>query len=86
MTQTVEMYFDGEALRPQTPLKLDLHRLYSVVITDERPDREAAPDAWQVLEALTGAVDAPEDWSAEHDHYISGSPKRAAEDSVKSFL
>lgn len=79
MTQTVEVYFDGEALRPQTPLKLDLNRLCSVVITDEQPAQEAAPDAWQVLEALTGTVDAPEDWSAEHDHYISGAPKRVSE-------
>jgi hypothetical protein len=36
-------------------------------------------NAWDVLDALTGTVDAPEDWSSEHDHYITGSPKRHKE-------
>ncbi|WP_017298492.1 hypothetical protein [Nodosilinea nodulosa] len=33
-------------------------------------------NAWDVLESLTGTVEAPADWSAEHDHYIYGTPKR----------
>ena len=33
-------------------------------------------DAWDVLESLTGTVEAPADWSAEHDHYLYGTPKR----------
>jgi hypothetical protein len=32
-------------------------------------------DAWDVLEQLTGSVDAPEDWSVEHNHYLYGAPK-----------
>ena len=75
MTQTVEAYYDGTVLRPQTALDLDRDRLYSVTITEAPSRVEAATDAWQVLEALTGTVDAPEDWSAEHDHYLSGAPK-----------
>jgi hypothetical protein len=27
-------------------------------------------DAWDVLEALTGTVEASEDWSVRHDHYL----------------
>lgn len=35
-----------------------------------------ASNAWDVLESLTGTVEAPTDWSAEHDHYLYGTPKR----------
>ena len=36
---------------------------------------ETADNAWDVLEALTGTVEAPADWSAEHDYYLYGTPK-----------
>jgi hypothetical protein len=32
-------------------------------------------NAWDILESLTGTVEAPADWSAEHDHYLYGTPK-----------
>lgn len=32
-------------------------------------------NAWDVLESLMGTVEAPADWSAEHDHYLYGTPK-----------
>ena len=32
-------------------------------------------NAWDVLESLTGTTEAPTDWSAEHDHYLYGTPK-----------
>lgn len=37
---------------------------------------ETSGNAWDVLESLTGQVEAPIDWSAEHDHYLYGAPKR----------
>jgi hypothetical protein len=36
-------------------------------------------NAWDVLESLTGNVEAPTDWSSEHDHYLYGTPKRQEE-------
>ncbi len=36
---------------------------------------QTSNNAWDVLESLTGTVEAPEDWSAEHDHYLYGTPK-----------
>ncbi len=33
-------------------------------------------DAWDVLESLTATVEAPADWSSEHDHYLYGTSKR----------
>ncbi|NEO88287.1 MAG: hypothetical protein F6J87_29120 [Spirulina sp. SIO3F2] len=35
----------------------------------------ASSNAWDTLEALTGTVEAPADWSAQHDHYLYGIPK-----------
>lgn len=38
---------------------------------------EAEPgDPWDIIESMIGTVPAPSDWSAEHDHYIHGTPKR----------
>lgn len=34
-------------------------------------------DAWDLLEGLAGTVEGPEDWAAEHNHYLYGTPKRA---------
>jgi hypothetical protein len=45
----------------------------------QTPNKDATQDAWDVLDRLTGTVDAPEDWSTEHDHYITGAPKRQRE-------
>ncbi|GCL43768.1 hypothetical protein [Dolichospermum planctonicum] len=32
-------------------------------------------NAWDVLEALTGTIEAPSDWSSQHDHYLYGNSK-----------
>jgi hypothetical protein len=29
-----------------------------------------------VLESLTATIEAPADWSSEHDHYLYGTPKQ----------
>ena len=42
----------------------------------------AADGAWTLLESLTGTIQAPPDWSSEHDHYLYGTPKRQSEDNI----
>ena len=42
---------------------------------------QTSSNAWDVLESLTGTVEAPADWSAEHDHYLYGTPKHQETDS-----
>ncbi|HIK11753.1 MAG TPA: hypothetical protein IGS52_16075 [Oscillatoriaceae cyanobacterium M33_DOE_052] len=37
---------------------------------------QKAGNAWDVLESLTGTVEAPADWATEHDFYLYGTPKR----------
>ena len=43
-----------------------------------QPNSPTEPlNAWEYLRMHAGTVEAPEDWSAEHDHYLYGSPKRS---------
>ncbi|HYH79877.1 MAG TPA: hypothetical protein VEX86_08765 [Longimicrobium sp.] len=42
---------------------------------DAAVDEATSVDAFAVLESLTGSIDAPADWAAEHDHYLYGTPK-----------
>ncbi|OAB56404.1 hypothetical protein AY600_05570 [Phormidium willei BDU 130791] len=37
---------------------------------------QTSSDAWDILASLTGTIEAPADWSAEHDHYLYGTPKQ----------
>jgi hypothetical protein len=37
---------------------------------------EPLQNAWDVLESLTGTIEAPSDWASEHDHYLYGTPKQ----------
>lgn len=45
------------------------------VETLRQQHHQTSGNAWDVLESLTGTVEAPADWSAEHDHYLYGTPK-----------
>lgn len=74
MNELIAVTFDGSVLKPDKPLKLERNKRYLITIVPE----EVAPvqNAWDLSENLTGTVEAPEDWSAEHDHYLYGTPKR----------
>ena len=75
MSQTFTAVFDGDVLRPDSPLNLRPNNRY-FVIAEEIPEKTADNgDAWDLLAALAGSVQAPEDWAAEHDHYLYGTPK-----------
>jgi predicted DNA-binding antitoxin AbrB/MazE fold protein len=76
MGTTLIAIYDGQVLRPEGPVDLKPNTRYQVII-----EREVhlikGRDAWEVLEQVVGAVQAPEDWATEHDHYLYGTPKRA---------
>ncbi|OUC16088.1 MAG: hypothetical protein B0A82_03680 [Alkalinema sp. CACIAM 70d] len=40
------------------------------VMTLRQQHLQTSSNAWDVLESLTGTVEAPADWSAEHDRYL----------------
>lgn len=69
---------DVVELLPLESLKL-LWEIVSFLQTHTTPQitqtTSATTDAWDVLETLTGSVEAPTDWALEHNHYLYGTPK-----------
>jgi len=76
MKYIVSAVFDGQELHFDAPLELELNARYRITIEPES-DGAAEETAWDVLERYAGTVDAPADWSREHDHYLYGTPKRS---------
>jgi hypothetical protein len=78
MGKMLTAVFDGDVLRPDSPVDLKPHTRYMLIVEKEIGGESATetPTAWEVLDGLTGTVEGPEDWAAEHDHYLYGSPKR----------
>jgi hypothetical protein len=80
----IKGHFDGSVFVPDEPV--DLPRGQAVVMhVVPTPVADAAAvspngdgDFWTVLQKLSGSVEAPADWSAEHDHYLYGTPKKSA--------
>ncbi len=81
MSQTVVVVYDGTVLRPETPLDLEPDRRYLITL-EPVASVVSSESAWDVLDTLAGTVDAPEDWAAEHDHYLYGTSRRADEQST----
>ena len=61
MTKKVTVVFDGSVLRPDAPLDLTPNTRYVIVI-QELISAAVEGDAWDVLEAMTGTIEAPPDW------------------------
>ena len=54
-----------------------LKTILGLPASDEGPPRSGTETTfWDSLEKLTGSIEAPQDWSAEHDHYLYGVPRR----------
>jgi hypothetical protein len=56
-------------------------QVLTFVLTLRKEQLKKSGNAWDVLESMTGTVEAPADWSAEHDHYLYGTPKHQETDS-----
>ena len=78
MSKTLTAVFDGDVLRPDSPLDLEPNTRYVITIESVKQS-VASGDAWDVLEAMTGTVEVAGDWSSEHEHYLYGTPKRKTE-------
>lgn len=64
------------------PPDLQQQVLELVVALRQKHSQKSAANAWDVLESMIGSIDAPPDWSSEHDHYLYGTPKQAKTDEV----
>jgi hypothetical protein len=77
---TITVIFDGEVFRPETPINLERDQRYVITIKPESVPIMLTPEttenSWDILEGMIGTVEAPPDWSKEHDHYLYGTPKR----------
>ncbi len=50
-------------------------QVLNFVLSLRQQNSPANFNAWDVLESLTATMEAPTDWSSEHDHYLYGTPK-----------
>ncbi len=50
-------------------------QVLTFVLNLKQEHLQESSNAWDVLESLVGTVEAPADWSAQHDHYLYGTPK-----------
>ncbi|MBW4623666.1 MAG: hypothetical protein KME17_30435 [Cyanosarcina radialis HA8281-LM2] len=75
MTKTITATFDGKYLRPDNPIDLQIDQRYVITIEIET-ETQSNSSGWSTIEALAGTVEAPPDWSIEHDHYLYGTPKQ----------
>lgn len=75
MAKTFEALFDGKVFHPDGRIKLTPNKHYILVVREKVED-EVSLNAWDILDALTGSIRAPEDWAIEHDHYLYGVPRK----------
>jgi hypothetical protein len=76
MDKTLTVFFDGAVFRPVEPVDLAPNTSCVITILSQTPPSGPVEDAWDGLERLSGTIEGPADWSAEHDHYLYGTPKR----------
>jgi hypothetical protein len=75
MAKTFEAVFDGKVFHPDGRIKLTPNKHYILVVR-EKDEEAASLNAWDILDGLTGTIEAPEDWAVEHDHYLYGVPRK----------
>ena len=70
-------HFDGRVFVPEEPVNLPVNQEVIMHVEIPAPTvKKESGGVWAVLEKYAGSIEAPADWSAEHDHYLYGTPKR----------
>lgn len=81
MLEKLTVTYDGLAFYPEETVNLEPNTRYTIQILSQEGQVDMAKgNAWDMLEEMAGAYEAPEDWSSEHDHYLYGRPKRNLND------
>ncbi|MFA5160175.1 MAG: antitoxin family protein [Candidatus Omnitrophota bacterium] len=75
MTKTLKAVFDGSVFRPSGPVDLEAGKKYSITVKSFPEDPDVDQDPAFDIASLAVDTNIP-DLSAEHDHYLYGSPKR----------
>jgi hypothetical protein len=72
-------HFDGKRLLPEEPVDLPTDKPLRVTVEEVVAPRDAPPlnlGEWlTAILAETGLSEGPEDWAAQHGHYLYGAPK-----------
>jgi hypothetical protein len=72
MSQVIAAHFDGQFIVPDEPIQLPVGQALRIHV--ELVD--AGPRFAELLRFASDLPDAPADLSAQHDHYLYGTPKR----------
>lgn len=67
----IAAHFDGKVIVPDEPVQLPVGEPLRVQV-----ELAAAPRFQSFLELAADLPDAPADLSAQHDHYLYGTPKK----------
>jgi hypothetical protein len=73
MTHTIAAHFDGQFIVPDEPIQLPIGQRLRVNVELLEP---LSPRFAELLRFARDLPDAPPDLSAQHDHYLYGTPKR----------
>ena len=75
-SEAIKIYYRQILLNNGLPFPIQLPLKTNVTLTKKTSDKIKSKNPWEVLEDFSGTIEAPEDWSDEHDHYIYGTPKK----------
>jgi hypothetical protein len=71
MEETIDVTYDGIAFYPESSLSLEPNKRYRIqIIASEEADGEKPKNAWDILEEMTGTIEAPADWSSQRTSYL----------------
>ncbi len=73
MTQPIATHLDGQFIVPDEPVQLPVGQRLRVHVELVEPPPARFAD---LLDFAADLPDAPPDLSAQHDHYLYGTPKR----------
>ncbi len=73
MTPSIAAHFDGKVIIPDEPVELPVGQPLRLQVELAAPSQPRFADLLQFAAELP---DAPADLSAQHDHYLYGSPKK----------
>ena len=78
-TKTLNAIFDGEVLKPEGSVDLEVGKRYVLTIESKQKITEVEKDPAFDLSSLAVKTNIS-DLATEHDHYLYGIPKRGSND------
>ncbi len=80
MSEIIEAVYDGKVFCPEGKVNLPANKHYILIVQNKNTKLDP-PNAWDMLDELSGTIDAPCDWASEHDHYLYGTSRKGEKSS-----